>query len=89
MVYFKVRADSLSELQDLLDRPWSPDEVEVSPYAAEDQSRDERRARDLAAGRRKKRQRRQDGDRPRGERGRAESPGRKRRGGPKRKFRGR
>jgi hypothetical protein len=43
-----IRADTLDELQDLLAQPWSPDEVEESPYASEDASRDERRARDLA-----------------------------------------
>jgi ATP-dependent helicase HrpA len=89
-----IRADSLNELQDLLDQPWSPDEVEASPYAGEDRSRDERRARDLASRRRQKRQRhqggeRKHGDRKHGERAKAESTGRKRRGGPRRKFRGR
>ena len=90
-----IRADSLGELQELLDQPWSPDEVEESPYAGEDASRDERRARDLASRRRPKRQRHQGGERSRGrggersERQGGELGGRKRRGGPRRKFRGR
>jgi len=90
-----IRADTLGELQELLDQPWSPDEVEESPYAGEDASRDERRARDLASRRRPKRQRHQGGERSRGrggersERQGGELSGRKRRGGPRRKFRGR
>jgi hypothetical protein len=76
-----IRADLLEDLQDQLDRPWSPDEVDESPYA-EHQSRDERRARDLASRRRKEKRRRV--ERPEGQ-----SSGRKRRGGPRRKFRGR
>jgi hypothetical protein len=66
-----IRADSLAELQEQLERPWSPDEVEESPYATEDQSRDERRARDLASHRRKekRRQRHQGNDRSRRPRG--------------------
>jgi hypothetical protein len=74
-----IRADTLDELQDLLVQPWSPDEVEESPYASEDASRDERRARDLAKRRRRTRKQ----QRPRPERSD------KRRGGPRRKFRGR
>jgi hypothetical protein len=74
-----IRADTLDELQDLLAQPWSPDEVEESPYASEDASRDERRARDLAKRRRRTRKQ----QRPRPERSD------KRRGGPRRKFRGR
>ena len=90
-----IRADSLDELQELLEQPWSPDEVEEPPYSSEDVSRDERRARDLASHRRKdKRQRHQGGrrsrsERPGGKRSGGESSGRKRRGGPGRKFRGR
>jgi len=94
-----IRADTLEELQEQLSQPWSPDEVDETPYANEDLSRDERRARDLASRRRKdKRQRHQAGqrsrggrrDRPvRGERPSEEPGGRKRRGGPRRKFRGR
>ena len=94
-----IRADTLEELQEQLSQPWSPDEVDETPYANEDLSRDERRARDLASRRRKdKRQKHQAGqrsrggrrDRPvRGERPSEEPGGRKRRGGPRRKFRGR
>ena len=90
-----IRADSLDELQELLEQPWSPDEVGEPPYSSEDVSRDERRARDLATHRRKdKRQRHQGGrrsrsERPGGKRSGGESSGRKRRGGPGRKFRGR
>jgi hypothetical protein len=74
-----IRADTLDELQDLLAQPWSPDEVEESPYASEDASRDERRARDLA--KRRRRTRKQQHPRP--------ERSDKRRGGPRRKFRGR
>ena len=74
-----IRADTLDELQELLAQPWSPDEVEESPYASEDASRDERRARDLA--KRRRRNRREQHPRP--------ERGGKRRGGPRRKFRGR
>jgi hypothetical protein len=101
-----IRAGTLDELQDHLDRPWSPDEVEESPYVPEELSRDERRARDLASRRRqdKRRQRHQGGGKSRradnrgrsGSRSSAQGPrqdddgrGRKRRGGPRRKFRGR
>ena len=90
-----IRADSLDELQELLEQPWSPDEVGEPPYSSEDVSRDERRARDLASHRRKdKRQRHQGGrssrgGRPGGKRSGGEPSGRKRRGGPGRKFRGR
>ncbi len=42
-----VRANTLGELQDLLDRPWSPDEVDEGD-SSEHESRDERRARELA-----------------------------------------
>lgn len=67
-----IRADSLPELQDALDRPWSPDEVEESPFTGEHESRDERRARDLAGQKRKRRGGRRDDQR---------------RGGRKRRFR--
>jgi len=59
-----IRADSLEELQDALDRPWSPDEVEESP-GREHESRDERRARQLARRKQKHHGRRED-QRPRG-----------------------
>ena len=72
-----IRADSLDELQEALDRPWSPDEVEEIPGSRENESRDERRARELASRRRKPGKGRQDRsqhERPRGK---------------KRRFRGR
>ena len=72
-----IRADTLDELQDALDRPWSPDEVEEIPGSREHESRDERRARELASRRRKPGRGRQDraqNERPRGK---------------KRRFRGR
>ena len=47
-----IRADSLDELQDILDQPWSPDELDDESERPEPVSRDERRARDLAASRR-------------------------------------
>ncbi|HEX6575159.1 MAG TPA: DEAD/DEAH box helicase [Gemmatimonadaceae bacterium] len=84
-----IRADTLDELQELLAQPWSPDEVEESPYAAESESRDERRARDLASRQRnRKRQRHQRGF-DRGDKRPGAERGGKRRGGPRRKFRGR
>ncbi|HLE57507.1 MAG TPA: DEAD/DEAH box helicase, partial [Rhodothermia bacterium] len=54
-----IRAASLDELQEILERPWSPDEVEeegaeVSP---ESLSHDEKRARELAAATRRARSR--------------------------------
>jgi ATP-dependent helicase HrpA len=47
-----VRADSLEELQGLLDQPWSPDETEDDEAAYETRSPSEDRARELAAARR-------------------------------------
>jgi hypothetical protein len=44
-----LRADSLDELQELLSRPWSPDEIEEDDLHDENASRDENRARQLAA----------------------------------------
>jgi hypothetical protein len=72
-----IRADSLDELQEALDRPWSPDEVDDVPSAREHQSRDERKARDLASRRRKH------------GRGRDDRSQRERPRGRKRRFRGR
>ncbi|MGK2960643.1 MAG: DEAD/DEAH box helicase [Gemmatimonadaceae bacterium] len=43
-----IRGETLDELQDLLARPWSPDEVDDASEP-EEQSREEQRARDLAA----------------------------------------
>ncbi len=47
-----IRADSLEELQEILERPWSPDEVEEEGGAGEPLSREEERARELAVRRR-------------------------------------
>jgi hypothetical protein len=47
-----IRADSLDELQEILARPWSPDEIEEEVRKPEPVSRAERRARELAAARR-------------------------------------
>jgi hypothetical protein len=70
-----IRADSLEELQEALERPWSPDEVEEAQYAPEHESRDERKARELASRRRKSKSRRDERERHRGPRG--ERPGKK------------
>jgi len=43
-----VRATTLAELQDLLDRPWSPDEVVRDEPSTDLTPRDERRVRELA-----------------------------------------
>jgi hypothetical protein len=58
-----IRADSLDELQEVLDRPWSPDELDQGGERAEALSREERRARELAAARKQRRGR---GKRPPG-----------------------
>jgi hypothetical protein len=52
-----IRADSLDELQEILERPWSPDEIDDEGSRPEPVSRDERRARELAAARRDARRR--------------------------------
>jgi ATP-dependent helicase HrpA len=84
-----IRADSLVELQEILDRPWSPDEVEVESLEGVSGSRDERHARSLAAMRRDR-----SGGRggPRGGKrgggGGSSGPGGRRKG-PKDRFRGR
>jgi hypothetical protein len=70
-----IRADTLEELQEALERPWSPDEVEEAPYAPEHESGDESRARELASRRRKSKSRRDERERHRGPRG--ERPGKK------------
>ncbi|MEO7367466.1 MAG: DEAD/DEAH box helicase, partial [Gemmatimonadaceae bacterium] len=75
-----LRADSLDELQEALDRPWSPDEVGDDGSSDVHASRDETRARELAADHRQ---------RPRGRKRPARDPrgGGNRRGkagGPKR-----
>ena len=65
-----VRTSSLSELQDILDRPWSPDEpMEIRPRRSRD-GRPERRHRDRHTER----------DRPRGGRGAGRGGGRDREG---------
>ena len=87
-----VRADTLSELQDMLDRPWSPDEV-VDDRPTDLMPREERRVRELAGDlRREKRGQRsrteqRGGDRssrpgkgPRGSARRGPGGGRRRRG---------
>jgi ATP-dependent helicase HrpA len=61
-----IRARTLDELQDALDRPWSPDETDDGPAPYRDDgyaSRDERAAREVAAEFRRER------DRGRGGRG--------------------
>jgi hypothetical protein len=70
-----IRADTLEELQEALERPWSPDEVDEAPYAPEHESGDESRARELASRRRKSKSRRDERERHRGPRG--ERPGKK------------
>ncbi len=88
-----IRADTLDELQDLLARPWSPDEVGEAEGFNDVLSPEELRARDLAA--RQRRGRRDFSQRPggrnssgRGGAGRGSGkPGRGK--GPGRKFRGR
>jgi len=52
-----IRADTLEELQEILERPWSPDEVDGEGSRPEPVSREERRSRELAAGRRDARRR--------------------------------
>jgi hypothetical protein len=68
-----IRADTLDELQEILDRPWSPDEIEEEAVRPRGDSRPETKRKDLA--------------RPRRGRvdGRADGRGRK----PRRRFRGR
>jgi hypothetical protein len=79
-----VRASTLDELQDLLDRPWSPDEAaEERPAPDAYSSRQERRARELAGALRRERERGRAGRRAGGNREGGGSPprGRGRRGG--------
>jgi ATP-dependent helicase HrpA len=47
-----IRANSLDELQEVLDRPWSPDETEEEAIPGEPLTREEEGARALAAARR-------------------------------------
>ena len=86
-----VRAATLEELQDLLDRPWSPDEVADREPASELTPREERRVRELAGelsrnARERRGGRRRDGsgrgrDRDGRDRGRGRSTPEGRRGG--------
>jgi ATP-dependent helicase HrpA len=92
-----VRADTLEELQEMLERPWSPDEVDGNSGdggIGEATSRDERDARRLAANRRDRGRKRAEGKRDGGNRnggnrngGNRELKGRT--GKPKHRFRGR
>jgi hypothetical protein len=84
-----IRADSLDELQEILERPWSPDEVEDEVAAAppEHLSREEKRARELASTARRGRSRKSGGrpSRDAGEDKRNRGRGKRPRG----RFRGR
>ena len=97
-----VRANTLEDLQEMLARPWSPDEVEDETQAGDHASRDERHARELAQ--RQRHDRSSHRDRQRGPRGRGnrtsgsreggDGPGKGPRkpgrgGGSRRRFRGR
>ena len=89
-----IRADSLDELQEILERPWSPDEVEDEGDQAQPLSRDEGRARELAAKRRRDSGRRRDSRKPGGDSRRPPRDGQRPAGGgrgkgPRGKFRGR
>ena len=89
-----IRADSLEELQEILERPWSPDEVEDEGDQTPPLSRDEGRARDLAAARRRGSGRHRDSRSPAGDgrrpaRGGQRPAGGGRGKGPRGKFRGR
>ncbi|HVD62415.1 MAG TPA: DEAD/DEAH box helicase [Gemmatimonadaceae bacterium] len=68
-----IRADSLDELQEILERPWSPDEIEEEAERPRHGSRPDRKSKDLARARRGRAD------------GRADGRGRK----PRRRFRGR
>ena len=50
-----IRADSLDELQEILERPWSPDEIDDNGPRPQFSSREERRARKLATDRKRPR----------------------------------
>jgi hypothetical protein len=84
-----LRADTLDELQDLLDQPWSPDEINRdSSDDLEEASREEREARDIAFQRRGRGGKGVRGRRRGGQRDRPGSSGRNVRGGkPRGKFR--
>jgi hypothetical protein len=72
-----VRAASLGELQEILDRPWSPNEVVEDERPVDLTPREERRVRDLAGDVRRNRRGHRDQRSDRGRRGgpRARSPG--------------
>jgi ATP-dependent helicase HrpA len=83
-----IRADTLDELQEVLERPWSPDEVEDVIAPREYESKNESHARDAASRHRKARGRR--GERPRGDKPRGGGSSGPRQGkGSRRRFRGR
>jgi ATP-dependent helicase HrpA len=83
-----IRADTLDELQEVLERPWSPDEVEDVIAPREYESSNERQARGAASHQRNARGRR--GERPRGDKPRGGGSGGPRQGkGSRRRFRGR
>jgi hypothetical protein len=88
-----VRANSLDELQEFLEQPWSQDEVEESSAYSGNGSREERNARDLARGGRRGRDAKRGG--PKARKGQGDHRGGKgprapgRGGGSRRKFRGR
>ena len=97
-----VRANTLEELQELLAQPWSPDEVDDGGRDGAHESREERRARDLAKRQRhgrnahgdRQRRPRSPGERPAGGRDGEKGPGKGPRkpgrgGGSRRRFRGR
>jgi hypothetical protein len=94
-----LRANTLDELQEALDAPWSPDEIENGGGDDEHASREENRARELAADhRRGTRGRHRPGRDHRGGGGKRGHPGGgpngkggkpRRGGGSRRKFRGR
>jgi hypothetical protein len=91
-----VRAATLGELQDILDRPWSPDEVDVH-QPSDLTPREERRVRELAGelkrgardDRRPRRGARRDQNHDRGGRERGAGPGRAAGGRGRRRRRGR
>ncbi len=82
-----IRADSLEELQEILERPWSPDEVEGEGGDVAPLSREEERARELAASRRNESGRHGRGRGPPRDGRRPAGGGRSK--GPRGKFRGR
>jgi hypothetical protein len=69
-----IRAATLDELQDLLDRPWTPNEVTEDERPSDTTPREERRVRELAGEFRRNRRGRGD---DRGQRGRGGGRGRK------------